>query len=748
MNEFIDLMEKVENPGTFSVSGKLTSIPPGLKVEGLGIVSLPLLAHQAKALIKISEQAPYGRGEDTIVDTNVRNVWQISPQNFELINPEWEEALQKSINQIGKQLGLHGCEIAFEQYKLLIYEKGSFFTLHRDTEKIPDMFATLVINLPSEHEGGELIVSHGSQSQRYSFADNDSFHLDFLAFYADCYHEVKPVTSGYRICLIYNLAIANRQVQPLLSQQLKIVEDVSNAIQKWTRENKENPILTYLLEHDYSEENLCLSNLKNGDFAKASALLNAAEKNGCQAFLCLVTYYRTSYGETVYYDRYSHKDDFDEDDFEEYDVDGEEVYAHYFMTSKGVKINIEKLQLEEDELLAKIPLLDGPGRDFSISEASGNEGASKELWYHRGAVIIWPKDRDLDMITKMDINYGIHYLKNLLKEQDLWEEDLRQKIIRLAEYIIENQPHYSKEDISQELIAIGDIELLQKFIHRQMSYYDLSLVNVQTFIQILERFGWQYFEEDISTGLTSKQDLYQWNVDKRKVLPWINSLLLVNKSLSNEGQSVIKKWVHAFWKSSLEYRLTKGEIANMLQIVSLLKIHALTDEVIEFLSFQKKPTFLTATYGPALVSALEKLKGYDYDRAIMKKFVRNVLQRIQIDFPSPPNQPKDWFREGNLKCNCQFCTRVNQFLPDPAQSEISFYKTLKRNMTHIESEIEKSKVDLDIEIIRSPPKFQGICRKNQNRYENKRQLFDSAQKIVKELQLDNNSIENRCRNGT
>ena len=65
----------------------------------------------------------------------------------------------------------------------------------------------LVVNLPSEHEGGELIVSHGGQSRTYSFADSDGFHPAFVAFYADCYHEVKPVTSGYRINLIYNLGM-------------------------------------------------------------------------------------------------------------------------------------------------------------------------------------------------------------------------------------------------------------------------------------------------------------------------------------------------------------------------------------------------------------------------------------------------------------------------------------------------------------------------------------------------------------
>jgi hypothetical protein len=85
------------------------------------------------------------------------------------------------------------------------------------------------------------------------------------------------------------------------------------------------------------------------------------------------------------------------------------------------------------------------------------------------------------------------------------------------------------------------------------------------------------------------------------------------------------------------------------------------------------------------------------------------------------------------KFGCEFCTEVNQFLPDPERSEISFYKTLKRNLLHIESEVEKSQVELDIEIRRAPPKFEGTCKKNQNKYDNKRELFDNAQQIVKDL---------------
>src|SRR5689334_18024630 len=52
-------LSQVDRPGTFSVSGSVPAILPGLVVEGLGPVGLPLTPKMAKDLIKHCEQAPY-----------------------------------------------------------------------------------------------------------------------------------------------------------------------------------------------------------------------------------------------------------------------------------------------------------------------------------------------------------------------------------------------------------------------------------------------------------------------------------------------------------------------------------------------------------------------------------------------------------------------------------------------------------------------------------------------------------------
>ena len=71
------------------------------------------------------------------------------------------------------------------------------------------MVATLVVALPSVHEGGVLIVSHDGHQREITFTGTASgYELSYAAFYADCQHEVRPLKSGYRLCLTYNVTLA------------------------------------------------------------------------------------------------------------------------------------------------------------------------------------------------------------------------------------------------------------------------------------------------------------------------------------------------------------------------------------------------------------------------------------------------------------------------------------------------------------------------------------------------------------
>lgn len=59
----------------------------GLEAAGVGAIALPLDKHVAVNLTKHARQAPYGKGTETLVDTEVRRVWEIDADQVTLANP-------------------------------------------------------------------------------------------------------------------------------------------------------------------------------------------------------------------------------------------------------------------------------------------------------------------------------------------------------------------------------------------------------------------------------------------------------------------------------------------------------------------------------------------------------------------------------------------------------------------------------------------------------------------------------------
>ena len=82
-------------------------------------------------LIAQSHQAPYGKGSETIVDTAVRNTWELNPEQFQIRSPHWGPFLGNLLKQVAQGLGINA-PISAELYKMLIYEKGAMFKAHTE----------------------------------------------------------------------------------------------------------------------------------------------------------------------------------------------------------------------------------------------------------------------------------------------------------------------------------------------------------------------------------------------------------------------------------------------------------------------------------------------------------------------------------------------------------------------------------------------------------------------------------------
>jgi hypothetical protein len=76
------------------------------------------------------------------------------------------------------------------------------------------MFGSLVVVLPTVHEGGSLIIRHNGKEWRFDSSKavnaGSTPNAAFVAFFSDVEHEVTPVSSGFRVTLTYNLYLKKK----------------------------------------------------------------------------------------------------------------------------------------------------------------------------------------------------------------------------------------------------------------------------------------------------------------------------------------------------------------------------------------------------------------------------------------------------------------------------------------------------------------------------------------------------------
>ncbi|PKO87046.1 MAG: hypothetical protein CVU16_16300, partial [Betaproteobacteria bacterium HGW-Betaproteobacteria-10] len=423
ITQLVQILQTVQRPGDFYATGRQEIFAPNITVDRVGPIALPLLPVQAEQLIAIAERAPYGRGEETLIDTDVRRTWQISPEHIQIGGRHWAENLQAIVGQCASGLGIQEPVVA-ELYKMLVYDTGSFFVGHRDTEKAPGMFATLVIVLPSIFTGGELLVRHQGREVCLDLSTQDAAEVAFAAFYADCWHEVRPVSSGCRLTLIYNLIRQGAGQLPRPPAYPAEIEHVTAMLGQWTRDLANSPSslpkkLIYPLEHIYTPAEISFAGLKNADAAVAAVLQEAARQANCELHLALVSIRESGSAEaTGYYPRGGYYDDAEPEDYEVCEICERDLSLSDWCTPDGTRPALVDLPFLETELCPPDCFVDAEPDEQEFFEATGNAGASFERSYRRAALVLWPQSGKLSVIAGAGLAVALPYLA---AQVDRWQ---------------------------------------------------------------------------------------------------------------------------------------------------------------------------------------------------------------------------------------------------------------------------------------------------------------------------------------
>ncbi len=407
-----------------------------LEVSGVGPVSLPVRAPLAKKLISVARSAMFGRGEQTLTDTNVRDTWELTPDQITLGGPGWTALTNGALEHFRDELGLpRTSRLRAELHSMLVYGKGQFFLPHQDSEKDDAMVGTLVVSLPSAHTGGELVIDHAGESTAYRASKEE---LTFVAFYADCRHQVTPVRSGYRVTLTFNLLSGTEtpaaEVGPAIELAHCLTEHFTTpATPRYGGRDLGLPNrLVFLLDHEYTQRGLNWSRLKGADAERAALVRAAAEQAGCQTVLALAEVKETwdalpsdsdGWDDYDYYE--DEKDDGyrspseDPDDFQLNELIDDEITLGWWTRPDGTGGAPISLHVPDYEVCATTPSVSLAPYQSEYEGYMGNYGNTLDRWYRRAAVVVWPQDRAFAARAEAESQWALHELAERIDAGDL-----------------------------------------------------------------------------------------------------------------------------------------------------------------------------------------------------------------------------------------------------------------------------------------------------------------------------------------
>lgn len=719
-----------------SSSVQLQARPPGdlhLEVEGIGRITLPVPAGQARRLRALGRPARFGRGEATLTDPAVRDTWEVPP---ELVRAEWTggTTLDDALEAVREELGLPPhCRLTAVLHSLLVYEKGQFFLPHQDSEKDDAMVATLVVTLPTAHTGGELVVHHLGTATTYRGLKD---RLSLVAFYADCRHEVRPVTSGRRITLTYDLLLHGDPAQR--TADAATVSDAGRLL----REHFTTPVghryrgtsgtpphrLAFLLDHEYSERGLSWSRLKGTDADRAWLLRAAADVAGCQAVLAL-----TEIKET--WDAYDPDDDYRRsrrgrrrwaDDDPDDEGDAQDDDTHYEVTDlldsslkltwwteptgttgttgrTGTTGEDISLDLSDAEVCTATPSSDLQPYASEYEGYMGNYGNTLDRWYRRAAVVVWPRDLGFANRAEASPSWALNELSARSHDPD----DARTAAATLAPFWDTavrggERPMNLLATALTAALAVDDPQTAALLLH-PFAVEDLRPRHAASFAGLTERYGEQWTDVLLSTWFDTRRP---WTANGPARDRWLTTLPDLSDALAATGPagtSTAHRLLESAWifvaatltsaaasSSATHRRQHLAQLGPVLAAVltptATLPAADLHDTIIEHC--RRHGDALT----PCLLPALRAAPATPTGQGRTDPFARLAADQathLQARLARPVRAEDDWSIRPPGGCTCELCTTLNAFLADPTRRTLDWPLAQNRR-SHIHSRIDQA----------------------------------------------------------
>lgn len=759
------LLGQVTAPGSFSAQRTAPVDDLHIEVRGLGPLALPVPDDQAKQLRQLSRPARYGQGEQTLLDPRVRDTSEIPKARVKLDKRRWNKTLLPVLDGLRADLGLPaGCALKADLHSMLVYGRGQFFVPHQDSEKDDAMVGSLVVTLPSSFKGGALVVTHGGQVATYRSSRRS---LSFVAFYADCRHEVRPVTSGARVVLTYNLILQGETARaPMADGQT--VDAVARLLDehftapvpppRWGPDVPGDPPtrLVYLLDHEYTARSVSWARLKGTDARRASVLREAAARADCEIVLALADIHETwscsePDGTRYRRRRYGDWDDDDwlgdsdpTDDYELGELVDSIITIDCWIDQSGDHAEPIVTTVGEAELCATTPSTDLRPYASEYEGYMGNYGNTMDRWYRRGALVLWPRRLTFAVRSEASPRWALDELRKRLRAGDLL--GARAMSATLAPF----WDHAVTLEEGRRLLtkALGvarglDEAALAAMLLKPFRVEMVARSHASRLAALVDSYG-EGWSRQLLDGWSGRQR--SWAPGGRDRSAWIASLPPLCEALAAAGSAgtlTARLLVEDSWrwvKEAVDGRRglvppsrrheALGElgrpILGVLEATSVLAATDLRDEALKVLCEE------TDDLLPCLMAALRAAWAPRHprrDTAGLDNLARHCAGRMEARLARPPRSADDWSIDLDGGCTCDLCDVLVGFLADAARRTLE-WPLAQEGRRHVHNRIDLAELPVSHRTRRTGRPYTLVLTKTAAVFERERRDRDRDQADV------------------
>lgn len=467
-----------------------------------------------------------------------------------------------------------------------------------------------------------------------------------------------------------------------------------------------------------------------------------AQRLDCEVTLALADVHESWSCEDEYDHRYSRWDDDHHEGEDDEDADdGDEipelielidstVELRHFVGSTNAPRGASSA-VTRDELVFTRPSVDLDPFQSEHEGYMGNWGNTVDHWYHRAAVVLWPRDRDFVIRAKTSARWAIGEIAKAVSRHRL--EDARAMVAQVSPFWRRVARQEAGGSVLEKTLrvatALEDPELAAMLLV-PFRVEQLSVKSAPVFVEFVARFGLRWVRATCASFATSER-LYDGTDEKRRA--WISGLPEIVRALIKEGAreaiplarwivGVQWAWVEAGCTEAARARPSAvlpelarydGATLGLLEASLLCGDEDLHHRIVGSLTSGRFPVLALSRL---LLTAKETGGRGGVRRMGLEPVREHAVRALSDELRTPARAADDWSVPSPRSCPCALCAELARFLEDRTRTRLD-WPLAEDKRAHVHRRLDEHELPVTHQTRRSGRPYTLVLEKTKALFE-------------------------------